>query len=387
MKRIIAVHLLNDFSGSPFVFGQALQALQQRGAHVTLYTATPTGEGFLSGLTGVYMRPISYRHSQRKWLTLLWFVWAQWQLFWRLLRQLRSTDEVYINTLLPMGAALAARVRGCRVVYHIHEVSIQPAALRQLLTAAALATASKVVFVSQYVASQFSFERADTEVLYNALDPAFARQASRISSPNMQVPFVVLMLCSLKAYKGVYTMLELARRLPAIRFDMVLNCSKAEVDAFASRQRMPANLHLYSVTKNTLPHYQRAHLVVNLSHPDKWVETFGLTLLEGMACGRPVIAPPAGGPLEVVTHGMEGYCIDARDLDALVEGVEDLYSDFRKYIRFADNARRKANSFSADRFAADIAAVFGLYAAVPASPDLGTTVHNLEMEILDRSLN
>ncbi|MCU0333545.1 MAG: glycosyltransferase family 4 protein [Chitinophagaceae bacterium] len=378
MKKLVAVHLLNDFSGSPFVFRQALLALQQQGVEITLHTATPGGEGFLSGLTGVQYQPIRYRHSSKKWWTLLRFLLAQWQLFWRLLLQLKADDTVYINTLLPMGAALAARLRGCQVVYHIHEVSIQPAALRRLLTAVARATAHKVVFVSQYVANQFSFEKASTEVVYNALDAAFVQQARQVSSPNVQVPFVVLMLCSLKAYKGVYSMLELARRLPAIRFHMVLNSSQAEVDRFARGQQLPENVRLYSVTKNTLWHYQQAHLVVNLSHPDKWIETFGLTLLEAMACGRPVIAPPVGGPLEVVTHGLEGYCIDARDIDALVSGVEDLYNDFRKYVRFADNARRKAEQFSASRFATELSAVFGLPPVPPPIPDLGSAVHNLE---------
>ena len=27
--------------------------------------------------------------------------------------------------------------------------------------------------------------------------------------------------------------------------------------------------------------------VVNLSNPDEWVETFGMTVLEAMQCGRP----------------------------------------------------------------------------------------------------
>ena len=35
-------------------------------------------------------------------------------------------------------------------------------------------------------------------------------------------------------------------------------------------------------------------------------DTFGLVLLEAMACGVPVAAYPVTGPLDVVTHGVNG---------------------------------------------------------------------------------
>ena len=125
-KRIIAVHLLNDWSGSPLVFRQSLESLQAAGYAVTLFTATPSGAGFLSGIAGISTEALQYTWHPSKVVTLFNFLLAQLRLFVRLLFLLRSTDTVYINTLLPFGAALAGRLRGCRVVYHVHEVSIKP---------------------------------------------------------------------------------------------------------------------------------------------------------------------------------------------------------------------------------------------------------------------
>ena len=54
------------------------------------------------------------------------FPFAQTWLFAKLFFKINSRDTVYINTLLPFGAALAAKLRGCKVVYHVHEVSVKP---------------------------------------------------------------------------------------------------------------------------------------------------------------------------------------------------------------------------------------------------------------------
>ena len=45
-------------------------------------------------------------------------------------------------------------------------------------------------------------------------------------------------------------------------------------------------------------------------------ESFGLAALEAMACEVPVIASNVGGLPEVVTHGVDGYLIPPRDVEA-----------------------------------------------------------------------
>lgn len=378
MKKICAVHLLNDYSGSPFVFRQALEALQKDGFQIALHTATAARGGFLSNLPQATYQELNYRHSSNKWATLLRFMLVQWQLFWRLLFGLHKGELVYINTLLPAGAALAARLRGCTVVYHIHEVSISPSILRGVLAKIVAITAQDVVFVSGYVARQYRFPRQRIHTVYNALSQSFATQAAQVISPNLNTPFTVLMLCSLKAYKGVYEFIELAKQLPQIRFHLVLNAESDQVQQFATENALPANCTLFSSTNNTLPFYEQAHLVLNLSNPDEWIETFGLTLLEGMSCGRPVIAPPVGGPVELVTHGIEGFCIDSRNLPALVQAIQQLHSDVKLYMRFSENARKKAAAFTLDAFDAAIRSIFISAASLPVNTTIGKPFPKME---------
>ncbi len=359
--RIIAVHLLNDRSGSPLVLKQALEALQQD-YDITLFTATPSGDGFLSELGGIRTCPVFYRWSKNRCATLAFFLWAQIILFAKLLRFLRPDDKVYINTLLPFGAALAARLRGCFVLYHVHEVSLRPALLHRVLVGVAGAAAQRILFVSNYVAGEFSFERAQTEVVYNSLPRSFTNATEDIARENWTAPFTVLMLCSMKAYKGLDQFLQIATRLPYASFELVLNAADAEVGAFCRKNRVPDNCRIYSSQADTTPFYKRAHVVVNLSLPDAWIETFGMTVLEAMHCGRPVIVPTVGGVRELVTHGQQGYCIDSRHVEEIATRLRALSSDLEMYRSMSAAAYRRSLGFSAESFRSSIVAAFDIRA-------------------------
>ncbi|GAA3369074.1 glycosyltransferase family 1 protein [Streptomyces sannanensis] len=56
-------------------------------------------------------------------------------------------------------------------------------------------------------------------------------------------------------------------------------------------------------------------------------ETFCQTVQEAMASGVPVIAPAAGGPLDLVAHGRTGLLVPPGDEDALRQAVATLAAD------------------------------------------------------------
>ena len=218
-NRIIAVHLLNDLSGSPYVLRQSLEVLRDAGHVIHLFTATPSGHGFLSNIDGVKQIPIFYRWSTNRWITLLIFLYSQCELFFRILFYLKKDDQVYINSLLPFGAALAARMRRKQVIYHFHEVSIKPILLKKFLISIAGFTASKGIFVSHDLAKRTGLKKPYS-IVYNSLPASFIEKAEENFQQHGELPFHVLMICSLKKYKGVDEFLECARRLKSYDFTL-----------------------------------------------------------------------------------------------------------------------------------------------------------------------
>jgi len=360
MKTLHFVHLLNDYSGSPRVLSQTITALQQSGADCTLHVGS-SGHGVLDELQ-VRTCKFAYKRFDNRWLTLLAYAGSQLALFFSLLRKVRPGHVVLINTMLPFGAALAARLRGAKVVYHVHETSIRPALLKAFLRRVIAGCASKVVYVSKYLQAQEGVAGVPAVTVYNGLAEGFQQQAMATAYQHLHGGrFNVLMLASLKGYKGVDEFVALATALaadPVLKFNLVLNASAQEVDTYFAGKVLPKNLTLSPASADVARFYREASLVLNLSHVDGWVETFGLTILEAMAFGIPTIVPPVGGPVELVSDGAEGYQIDSKNHQQLVRTVARLSQDPQLCQALSERARMKASEFSTANFQKNIVMVF-----------------------------
>jgi glycosyltransferase involved in cell wall biosynthesis len=347
-RKILAVHLLNDFSGSPFVFRQAIESLVDNGEDVHVFTATPSGNGFLSGIAGVKYIDLFYKWNKNKWLTLLYFFIAQLAIFFKVLFRARRNDIVYINSILPFGAALAGKLKGSQILYHVHEVSVKPISLKKFLLNVVEKTANRCIYVSQYVMSATNIKTPDN-VVYNALPNKFVDRANSFEAlPREQ--FTVLLLCSLKKYKGVLEFVEAAKSLPNCMFELVANSDTKSISDFFSGMELPSNLIIHSAASDVHPFYQRADIVVNLSRPDEWIETFGMTALEAMVYGKPVIVPPVGGITELITDGVEGFRVDSRNVQDVVSKIALLSENSAMYCEMSIKAKLRSNAFTQEMF-------------------------------------
>ena len=74
-----------------------------------------------------------------------------------------------------------------------------------------------------------------------------------------------------------------------------------------------------------------------------WYEPFGITPVEAMACGTPVIGARVGGIKSTVRHGRSGLLVPPNDPPALAESLELLYREPPLAQAFGAAGRARAN--------------------------------------------
>lgn len=104
-----------------------------------------------------------------------------------------------------------------------------------------------------------------------------------------------------------------------------------------------------------------------------WYEPFGITPLESMACGTPVIGSEVGGIKYSVKDGETGYLVPPNDPVALAGKIDQMLQDRKLIKRMQLNAIKRVHRlFTWDRIACMIAGIYeGLL--IPVETDLNTT--------------
>jgi glycosyltransferase involved in cell wall biosynthesis len=205
-------------------------------------------------------------------------------------------------------------------------------------------TATSAIYVSSFLLLKDKLKGGDCHLVYNALSEKFIIK-SNMHSFKYNGKMNVLMLSSLKEYKGVFEFIKLAAILPSVSFELVINASSEKINDFFNSFEMSENIKIYPSQSDVHPFYEKANLVLNLSHPLKWIETFGMTILEAMAYSIPVIVPPVGGITELVETGFNGYKIDVRDLNSIAQVINELSVDNELLFKLSKSASVKAKSF------------------------------------------
>ncbi len=177
--------------------------------------------------------------------------------------------------------------------------------------------------------------RRTAQVVYPAADLR-AFDPDRLPSPaearsTLGLPAngkVIAAVARLQSQKGLSIFLraaaEVARRYPNAQFVLVGGTHPLEPHHEGDLRALASELGIAGVTvfaghqENVPMWLQASDCVV---HPAVQPEGFGMSIVEAMAVGRWVIATRIGGPVEIITDGVNGSLIPPGDAEALAGAI------------------------------------------------------------------
>ena len=97
----------------------------------------------------------------------------------------------------------------------------------------------------------------------------------------------------------------------------------------------------YFPHSSVIDRYINSDLYVNLAR----IESFGITFIEAMASGLPIISFNTKGANEIITNNYNGYIIDFNDIDNFVKKIKDIYAN-KQMLNFVEvNAFKTAEKY------------------------------------------
>lgn len=348
---------------------------------------------------GVLYRRVSLPKWAPRWKSilsrspLLWKIdsssvesrWHQWEYALAVARDLRAQkcDLVHIMNLLHLVPAIRCLNPRVKIVLHMHCQWLTR--LDRAMVSARLANVDLIFgcsgFITETVRRAFPRFAGRCRTISNGVDPNIFSPSSPRGNPS-EAGMRILWTGRISPEKGLHILLDAFARVlgrfpdaqleivgpeEQLPFKLLLNCDAADTitplaefddgkSYLSHLQERATSLGIAErVTfRGLIPHdrlvecYRRAVLVVNPSLS----ETFGMSLIEAMSCGLPVVAARAGGMTEVVSDGECGFLVEPGNAAVLASAlVRLLENDSLRNSMGEAGRRRVLKHFSWDRVA------------------------------------
>jgi len=197
--------------------------------------------------------------------------------------------------------------------------------------------------------------------LQQAPEPGRAEEAQHSDLPLPSDPFL-LYVGDLCREKGVHTLLGAYESMAPGGPPLVL-IGKRRLDTPAS---LPSGVTMYFdwPHEHVMEAFRRCLFAVL---PSVWPDPCPTTVLEAMACGRPVVTTPVGGIVDMVTDGKNGLVVPPGNEDALSAAMRKLLDDSQLRGQLAAGARERARSFTVSAVVDRLEEIYRR--AAPSYPD------------------
>jgi glycosyltransferase involved in cell wall biosynthesis len=205
-------------------------------------------------------------------------------------------------------------------------------------------------FIKRGLTEKFGVAEDQVQVIHNGVDPAQIEKASDEDAARIREGFgvsgevVFCLVARITESKGHFDLIEALRLLPR---ELNYKCliagegkDKKKLQALVKRYGLGEKVVFCGFLSNIPALMKASDVILQPSHR----EPFGLSIVEGMFSGKPLLVSSSGGIPEIVTHDREGIVFPARDVAALAKAIQLLVEDPALRRRLGEEATRTAYS-------------------------------------------
>jgi glycosyltransferase involved in cell wall biosynthesis len=289
-------------------------------------------------------------------------VWHMARTGWTLgavAKQSGATVLIAESTKALLMGAIAARRAHLPLIWHVHDrVSAEffGAAMARLIRLLGWVVSSGYIANSASTLESLLTSRKRAVVAYPGIEPVDVP----VRDPRPPAEVEIAMVGRLERWKGQDLLLRaLARSAfrPSVTFVGGAHFGEdfgGELAALTRELGLEDSVAFAGHVSDPMPILARADIAV---HCSRTTEPFGQVIVEAMGAGCAVIAANAGGPLEIVTDGIDGLLVDPTDTPQFSAALDSLISDPDLRREMSERARVTAKRFTIDE-TADVVANF-----------------------------
>ncbi len=362
--RVMLVSPVGEIGGAEQVFLSLAKHLPDYGIEPILACLRPGPLEERARQQGLLVYAFA-EHRYRQWGMV--FKSMQWL---AMLIKETQADLVHSNHAAHLTSYFAAKMTGRPEIWHIHDYPYHPDLLERLRMRL---PSDHVLFTTHRVNSGYpKLQKFPHSVVApTCIDPVLLRTVAE--QPGIRQKFDLLegplfvTVARLQQHKGLHYLLAaipaVLKAYPNAIFAIAGKGSGPEQEAY--RDTLVAQCACLGISKQArllgyvsdndlIALYRTATALV---HP-ALSEGFGLTLLEAMSLGVPVIAAAADGPGEIITHGQNGWLVPKGDSSSLASAMIALLSDSTTAQVLSQGGRDFADTMNVDHMVSQTVAIY-----------------------------
>lgn len=221
----------------------------------------------------------------------------------------------------------------------------------QAITKFSIERSDRITAVSQYLRDEtmrtFGCTGCSVTVIPNFVDPVAYDRARHPAVLRSEIGGSGPILMHVSNFRPVKRVTDVVGIFARVRGEMPASLvmvgdgpERPAAEEAARRLGVERDVHFLGKIEAVAPLLANADLFLLPSAS----ESFGLSALEALACGVPVVASDAGGLSEVVHSGETGVLRPVGDVDGMARAAIDLLADRERWQRFSDAAAADARA-------------------------------------------